>query len=244
MPSQGAREGLERALDERQFVVFYQPIHDIESGAIVAAEALLRARRPSTGEIRGTQPLTEAAEEGHEIFRIDSWMMRTACKEASKWPEAIKLHVNLSPREFEEGDIVSRVAGLDARRIHLEITETSYIERPKETVHVLEELRARGFELWLDDFGTGHSSITHVLHFPLNGIKVPATFVKHVTTDERSRAITSHLIALAHDLRLAVIAEGVEHEAQLAVLRDFGCDRVQGFLFSRPMAAEDVGRIL
>ena len=244
MPSQGAREGLERALDEKQFVVFYQPIHAIDSGAIVAAEALLRARRPSTGEIRGTQPLTEAAEEGYEIFRIDSWMMRTACRDASRWPADIALHVNLSPREFEEGDVVGRLAKLEDCRLTLEITETSYIDRPKETMYVLEELRARGVPLWLDDFGTGHSSITHLLHFPLNGLKVPATFVKHMTTDERSRVITQHLIALAHALKLTVIAEGVEHEDQLAMLRDFGCDRIQGFLFSRPMAAEELRRTL
>jgi len=107
---------------------------------------------------------------------------------------------------------------------------------------VLDDLRERGFDLWLDDFGTGHSSVAHLLHFPLNGLKIPATFVKHMTTDDRSRTITKHLIALAHDLQLGVIAEGVEHDSQLALLRDFGCDLIQGFLFSRPMAAEELRR--
>ncbi|MEA2569552.1 MAG: hypothetical protein QOI24_1553 [Acidobacteriota bacterium] len=243
MASDEAKKGVQRALDDDQLLIFYQPIHELESRRIVSAEALLRARR-GNGEIRSGEKLAEAAEESAAMYALDSWLVRTAYDDAARWQRTsphVHININLSPREFQEGNLVDRLdkliagCGTDWHRVNLEITETSYIEDPKETMHMLDELKERGMQLWLDDFGTGHSSIEHVKHFPLDGLKIPGEFVKDIPDNERSCAITKSIIVLAHDVGLAVIAEGVEREEQLELLRELGADYVQGFLFSRPM---------
>lgn len=251
---QVAQAALDRAIeDSDQLLLVYQPIHDARSGRIFAAEALMRQRRQS-GEIREASIITEAAEAGPELFVLDSLLMRKAWTDAAQWQHSsfadIRLNVNLSPREFQEGNVLPRLTdlvttcGIDTDRINLEITETSYIEKPKETMEVLEELTRLGIQLWLDDFGTGHSSITHLQHFPLTGLKIPGTFVREMLTNTRCEAITRALIALAHELGLQVIAEEVESDQQLAVLRDLGCDAIQGFLFSKPMEIPEFLRVL
>jgi EAL domain-containing protein (putative c-di-GMP-specific phosphodiesterase class I) len=238
-----------RALDQDQLVLFYQPIHEIGSRRIISAEALLRTQRGS-GEIRSAVPLTEAAEESPDIFRLDSWTMHRAYADAASWQRStgqdVHLNVNLSPREFQEGNFMHRLRklvtgnGNDLSKINLEITEMSYIEHPKQTMHVLDELKELGVQLWLDDFGTGHSSIEHLLHFPLDGVKVPGTFVARLSSSQRARAITKAIIDLAHELEMKVIAEGIEHRDQLEFLRDMGCEYIQGFLFSKPMPLEEL----
>ena len=241
------RAGLQRAFDQKQLVLFYQPIHELESRRIVAAEALLRARRAS-GEIRNAEPLTKAAEHGPDLFRLDSWTMQRAYADAAEWQSDggpdVRLNVNLSPREFERGSISQRlrklVRGAGAEKVNLEITETTFIAKPKRTTRALAELKDLGVEIWLDDFGTVHSSLSHLLVFPVDGIKLPAEFVKGIAANDRSRTLVTHLVELAHDLDMRVIAEGVERDDQLAVLRRVGCDFVQGFLFSKPMPLEDL----
>lgn len=234
---------LERALDEKNLVLLYQPIHDVKTGAVIAAEALLRQRRES-GEIREAGIITAAAEDGPDLFRLDSWVVRAACRDAANW-ENVRLNINLSPREFQEGDLLARLpALLDPRNLNLEITETSYIDDPEETMHILAELQQLGIRLWLDDFGTGHSSLEHLQHFPLFGLKIAAQFIAECITDKRCRAITKSVIALAHELGLEVIAEGVEHRDQLEFLRDQGCEALQGFLLSKPMELDDFLRFL
>lgn len=247
-----AQQALDRALDEsHQLLLLYQPIHDARSSVIYGAEALLRQRRES-GEIREASIIAEAAEErgGGELFALDSVIMRKAYNEAARWPGEIRLNVNLSPREFQEGRVIERLTalvttcGIDTRRVNLEITETSYIERPRETEEVLRAMKALGAGLWLDDFGTGHSSIAHLLHFPLDGLKIPGAFVRPLAHDSRSRAIARTLIALAHDLGMRVIAEEVETSAQLDMLLEWDCDYIQGFLFSQPMEADAFAALL
>ena len=143
-------------------------------------------------------------------------MMQQACRDAAAWRD-VRLNVNLSPREFEEGSIVARLKKLgDITKLNLEIIESSYIRKPEEIRPVLDEIRALGVQIWLDDFGTGHSSLSHLLHFDLDGVKIPSTFVKGVAGSKRSRAITKGIIDLAHDLGLQVIAEGVERDEQVA----------------------------
>jgi EAL domain-containing protein (putative c-di-GMP-specific phosphodiesterase class I) len=248
---QVAQAALDRAIEESdQLLLLYQPIHDARTGAIVAAEALARQRRQS-GEIREASIITDAAEAapGPELFVLDSLLVRKAMTDGARWQHSgfpdLRLHVNLSPREFQEGAVLTRLTelvtscGIDTRRLNLEITETSYIEKPKETMEVLEELKKLGIELWLDDFGTGHSSITHLQHFPLDGLKLPGDFVRDILTDDRCAAITRNLISLAHDLGLPVIAEEVETREQLDFLLAHRCDRIQGFLFSKPMEIEE-----
>jgi len=234
---------LDRALDEKNLVLLYQPIHDVKTGSVIAAEALLRQRRES-GEIREAGIITGAAEDGPSLFQLDSWVVRTACRDAAQW-QNVRLNVNLSPREFQEGDLLARLPTLlDPHNLNLEIMETSYIDDPEETMHILAELKQLGIRLWLDDFGTGHSSLEHLQHFPLDGLKIAAQFIAECITDRRCRTITKSIIALAHELGLQVIAEGVEHRDQLEFLRDQGCEGVQGFLLSRPMELDDFLRFL
>ena len=239
---------LDRAFEEKNLVLLYQPIHDATTGAIVAAEALLRQRRES-GEIREAGIINEAAEDGPDLFRLDSWVVHSAYRDAATWPD-IRLNVNLSPREFQEGDVLGRLSslltsyGIDAHRINLEITETSYIDSPEETMYVLEAVRKLGIRLWLDDFGTGHSSLEHLQHFPLDGLKIAAQFIRDCISDRRCRVITKAILGMAQELGLQVIAEGVEHREQLDFLREHRCDAIQGFLFSRPMELDDLLRLL
>ncbi|HEX6179043.1 MAG TPA: EAL domain-containing protein, partial [Thermoanaerobaculia bacterium] len=180
-----AKRALDRALDESEdLLLVYQPIHDARTTEVRAVEALLRQRR-QTGEVREASIITKAAERGPELFLLDSLTIRTAFTDAARWMRkapGVRLNVNLSPREFQEKDIVSRlkrlVAGchVDMTRLVLEITETSYIREPEETVAALEDLKRLGVGLWLDDFGTHHSSVEHLQHFPLDGLKIPGQF--------------------------------------------------------------------
>lgn len=244
-----AEAALARGLDGGSLLLVYQPIHDARTGAMWAVEALLRQRR-STGEIREASIITDAAEEscGPALFALDSMLVRRAYSEAARWP--VRLNVNLSPREFQEGNVLDRLSelvtscGIDTRQVNLEITETSYIEHPEDTMEVLLALKELGVNLWLDDFGTGHSSLTHLQHFPVDGIKIPGAFVRPLPEDERCAAITRSLISLAHDLGLSVVAEEVERQEQLDFLLDLGCEYIQGFLFSRPMTTRDLERSL
>jgi EAL domain-containing protein (putative c-di-GMP-specific phosphodiesterase class I) len=244
MPKRAPRAGVRRALDQKQLVLFYQPIHETKSRKIVGAEALLRSRRPG-GEIRSGVPLTVTAEEGPDLFRLDSWTMKRALRDAARWQHMgirdVRINVNLSAREFQEGDVSKRLKklvtgyGAATDQINIEITETSFIDQPKRTTRAIDELRELGVQLWLDDFGTGYSSISHLLHFELDGVKVPGTFIKDLGASSRCRAITKGIIDLAHDLGMQVIAEGIEHRDQLAFLREWRCEFIQGFLFSQPM---------
>jgi EAL domain-containing protein (putative c-di-GMP-specific phosphodiesterase class I) len=250
-----AKAALERALDEREdLVLLYQPIHDARTRRVYAAEALLRQRREN-GELREASIIHEAAEEscGDELFMLDNFLVRKAYTDAAGWQGAypdVRLNVNLSPREFQEGNVLDRVStlitscGVDTRHINIEITETAYIDHPAQTMDVLQELKKLGISLWLDDFGTGHSALTHLQCFPIDGIKLPGAFVKPLPDDPRSSAIVASLIALAHELELKVIAEEIERKEQLDFLVDHGCEYIQGFYFSRPMSADQFRALL
>lgn len=242
-----AQAALDRAFEEDgQLLLVYQPIHDARTGALYGAEALLRQRRRS-GEIREATIISETAEEngGPELYTLDNFVVRKAYGEIAHWPPHLRLNVNLSPREFQDGNVQERVTnlvtscGVDPHRVNLEITETSFIERPEETMHILGDLKALGLSLWLDDFGSGHSALEHLQHFPIDGVKVPREFVKDIADAKPGKAITRAIVALAHELHLQTIAEGVESLEQLEFLRQIGCDYVQGFLFSKPMPPEE-----
>ncbi len=238
-----ARAALARAEQQKNLLLVYQPIHDAKTGEMIAAEALLRQRRRS-GDLREASVIAQAAETRAELFALDSWAMRTAFRNAAQWP--IRISVNLSPRELETGDIAARLsrlaqeAGIDTRKIDLEITETSSIDKPDAMANAIAGLKELGVELWLDDFGTGHSSLEHLLRFPVDGLKLPGSFVRNLANDPRSRSVTRALIELAHELRMNVIAEEVETRDQLDLLAGWGCDFIQGFLFSKPMTSEEM----
>ena len=191
-----AQAALDRALEEKDLLLVYQPIHDARTREIYSAEALLRQRR-QTGEIREASIITAAAEQGPELSTLDSWTVKQALTDAAAWP--CLLNVNLSAREFQETDIVSRLreitssCGIDLRKLNLELTETSYIERPEETIPVFEELKHLGVGLWLDDFGTKHSNIEHLQHFPADGLKLAGSLVAPLPGDARARKIARNL---------------------------------------------------
>ena len=246
-----AQAALERALDDReQLVLLYQPIHDAVSGRIVSAEALLRQRREN-GELREAKIIHEAAEasRGDEIFELDHYLVRKAYTDAARWQTKhpdVRLNVNISPREFEGRGMVTRLrelvtsCGIDPSRVNIEMTETHYIEQPEDPIGVLRALRDEGLLLRLDDFGTRHSTLTHIQHFPINGIKIPGEFVATLPADRRCAAIVRAIIRMAHDLDLELIAEGIERPEQLDFLRELGCHSIQGFLFSKPMEVEEL----
>jgi EAL domain-containing protein (putative c-di-GMP-specific phosphodiesterase class I) len=221
---------------------------------VYAAEALLRQRRRN-GELREATIIHEAAEEScdGELFTLDNFLVKKAYTDAARWqgrhPD-VRLNVNLSPRELQEGNVLERLTalvtscGIDTYKVNLEITETSYIDEPEQTMDVLEALQESGVRLWLDDFGTGHSALTHLQHFPVDGIKLAGAFIEPLPGDRRCRAIVAALVTLAHDLGLAVIAEEVERQDQLDFLLEHRCDYIQGFLFSRPMETEQFAAML
>jgi EAL domain-containing protein (putative c-di-GMP-specific phosphodiesterase class I) len=244
-----ALAALRRALEETdQLLLLYQPIHECRSGSIVAAEALLRQRREN-GEIREAGIISAAAEANRtrrELFTLDSLIARRAFADASRLNSNIRLNINLSPREFQDGGVIGRMGALleesavDPARINVEITETRYIESPEETTRVLAGMTGLGIHLWLDDFGTGHSSIAHLQHFPLAGLKIGGSFIEPLTRDRRCRAIVRSIIAMAHDLGLEVVAEEVETREQLDLLIEYQCDFAQGFFHSKPMSVQEL----
>jgi EAL domain-containing protein (putative c-di-GMP-specific phosphodiesterase class I) len=244
-----AQAALDRALDEKALLLVYQPIHDARTRIIRSAEGLLRQRRQD-GEIREASVIMERAEQGPEVFELELWTIKHALQDAMRWQTGavsdVKVNVNISPRIFEQGSgsVLDRMTemtsecGINSSSVNIEMTETSYIEDPKDTMYALKMMKERGFNLWLDDFGTGHSSIEHLQLFPLDGIKIPGTFVKGIVKEEKCRSIVRTLVHLAHDLGLKVVAEGIEHQNQLDFLLEHRCDYIQGFLFSKPMTVD------
>jgi diguanylate cyclase (GGDEF)-like protein/PAS domain S-box-containing protein len=243
---------LRRALERSEFFLVYQPVASVKTGAIVGAEALLRWRHPTRGELL-PEEFVVLAEEIGLIQPIGDWALRNACQAARSWSLAghdAFVAVNLSARQFRHADLVSRIgralkeAGLDPSRLELELTESAVMENVEESIAMLTEIRDTGVRLGLDDFGTGYSSLSHLKHLPLETLKIDRTFVRQVPDDRRDAAIAASVIALAHSLGLKVVAEGVESREQLSFLRAQGCDLVQGTLVGRPAVDVDFERDL
>jgi EAL domain-containing protein (putative c-di-GMP-specific phosphodiesterase class I) len=241
---------LKQALKERELVLHYQPITEAATGRVVSVEALLRWAAPEPPADLIT--LIAAAERSPVIFRLEDWTLREAVCAAAAWPQALsalRVGVNISARGFDRKELGARVlrharrAGLPPRRLALEITETSALRDLNQVAPQLEELERRGVELWLDDFGTGHSSLDWLSRLPLDGVKIPGTFVARLS-EPRSAVIVTRVIELAHELGLQVVAEGVETEEQRAFLTARGCDRLQGYLLHPALAAPGLAQAL
>jgi diguanylate cyclase (GGDEF)-like protein len=237
------------ALTDKQFELEYQPIYNVEAGAIVAFEALMRWNHPRRGRISPAE-FVPLAEDCGLIVEAGAWALRQACLEAMRWPKDIKVAVNLSPRQFNSGrllaDIVSALAqsGLPPWRLELEITERVMLANTETTLATLHEMRGLGISIALDDFGTGYSSLSYLRRFPFDRIKIDQTFVRDMTNDGHSMAIVRTVNGLARALSMHTTAEGVETQEQYASLRAEGCTELQGYFISRPVPAADVPRVI
>ncbi|MCU1448428.1 MAG: putative signaling protein [Acidimicrobiales bacterium] len=234
---------LRRAPERGELRALYQPIIRLSDGAMIAAEALVRWDHPERGLLDASQ-FVPLAEETGIIVSIGSWMLEEACASAATWVgngTTPAVSVNLSARELGRPDVVETVAaalehsGLDPDRLWLEITESTLMDDADTAVAALERLRALGVHLSVDDFGTGYSSLAYLRRFPVDSLKVDRSFVAGLTEDPADSAIVEAVVSMAHSLRLFVVAEGVETDAQLARLRDLGCELAQGFLFAAPV---------
>ncbi|MFP4164033.1 MAG: putative bifunctional diguanylate cyclase/phosphodiesterase [Chitinispirillaceae bacterium] len=243
---------LRKALKRNELVTFYQPQLDLATGKISGMEALIRWRHPELGMISPGQFIPIAEETGL-ILPIGEWVLRTACKQAKAWQKDygnLVISVNLSARQFLQQDLVSIVdsalkeAELAPEYLELEITESLGMQNPEQTLKTLGELKAMGIRIAIDDFGTGYSSLSYLKRFPIDTLKVDRSFVTDMPGDANDAAIAAAIVALAHSLRLTVIAEGVENEAQAEYLLELGCEKVQGYLYSPPVDAISFAKIL
>jgi diguanylate cyclase (GGDEF)-like protein/PAS domain S-box-containing protein len=237
---------LHQALERDEFTVYYQPQINVVTGAVTQMEALLRWQHPRLGLV-SPKTFISLAEENGLIVTIGEWVLRTACAQNTVWQAIglppVRVAVNLSARQFEQPNLVDRVAQilqethLDPSYLELEITETAAMQDAEFTTHILHRLQAMGIRIAMDDFGTGYSSLTYLKKFPLDTLKIDQSFVRDLTKDADDMAIISAIITLAQGLDLTVVAEGVETQAQLETLRSLNCFEMQGYWFSPALDA-------
>jgi EAL domain-containing protein (putative c-di-GMP-specific phosphodiesterase class I) len=243
---------LRTALAQSQFVLHYQPQADLRTGEIVGAEALLRWQRPGVGLV-GPSEFLLVAEDSGLILGINEWVLREACRQAVAWLRdgtPVRVAVNLSALQFQKQDLCSLVmgvletTGLPASLLELELTEGILLEHAEAAAAALEQLHAHGVRFSIDDFGTGHSSLSHLKSVHVDRLKIDRSFIHNLEVDPSDIAIVRAIIGLGRALNLEVLAEGVETVEQLTVLRAEGCDSVQGYYFSRPLAAADLQMVV
>jgi EAL domain-containing protein (putative c-di-GMP-specific phosphodiesterase class I) len=243
------QEGLRNALEGNEFLVMYQPQVDLKSGRIFGVEALIRWNHPTLGMVfPGT--FIPLAEETGLIVPIGDWVLRTACKQNKTWQNAgmppITVSVNVSAHQFQDAELISNVtqaleeSGLEARYLELEMTESLIMLDVQQAIKTMRELEAMGVQLSIDDFGTGYSSLSALKSFPIVRLKIDQSFIRNISDDQDDQAIATAVISLAHQLRLKVIAEGVETDEQLAFLRANNCDEMQGYHFSKPVSPQEI----
>ncbi|MDP5129837.1 MAG: EAL domain-containing protein, partial [Paraglaciecola sp.] len=244
---------IRHGLKEDLFTVFYQPKVDIASGKLVSMEALVRYEHPDKGLVSPSQFIPLAEETG-QIIEIGEVVLRKACEETKRWVDAGlftgRVAVNISARQFELPDLDERIisilqrAGLSPLHLECEITEGTLMQNPESALRMMQRLRERGIHLALDDFGTGYSSLAYLKRFPINTLKIDKAFIDDIATTSEDRHMTQAIITIAHNLGLKVVAEGVEHENQLSILRRFKCEMLQGYLYSKPLSSVRFERLL
>jgi diguanylate cyclase (GGDEF)-like protein/PAS domain S-box-containing protein len=244
---------LRHALDQQQFELHYQPKINLETGAIVGAEALIRWRHPQRGLVAPGQ-FIPAAEECGFIAPINRWVMREGCRQTRAWQDAglppLRIAINISAVELRSKEFVAGVrtilaeTRLDPRCLELELTEKFLMQNSKPPFAVLQELKEMGVQLVLDDFGTGYSSLSYLKRCPIDTLKIDQSFVRDVTTDADDASIVRAVISMGESLQMLVVAEGVETRAQLNFLREHACPEGQGFYFSHPVVAGEFSQLL
>ena len=244
---------LRRAIEREEFILYYQPRMHIRTGKISGLEALIRWVHPEKGLI---QPATfiHLAEETNLITYIDEWVLKNAFRQGAVWQKSgypsLYLSVNISGTQFKHDTLLDIVteslseSGLNPHNLELEITESVLMQNAKSTLSVLYELKRMGLNLSMDDFGTGYCSFSYLKSFPLDIIKIDRTFITDINKTKADAAIVKAIIAMSHTLKLKVVAEGVETDEQLSLLREMGCDEMQGYLLSRPLPAEEINAFL
>ncbi|TSE08993.1 EAL domain-containing protein [Mesorhizobium intechi] len=230
---------------KEQFILHYQPLHDAKTSQLTGFEALVRWNHPRLGLLAPSE-FIQLAEETGAIDALGEWIMRRACADAAKWPQPVKVAVNLSPAQFKQEGLSLQVAaalaasGLLPSRLELEITESVLLANNENTLNTLYSLRALGISIAMDDFGTGYSSLSYLRSFPFNRIKIDRSFVSLMCESSESRAIVKAVAELGTTLGMTTTAEGVENEDQYRLVRENGCTDVQGWYFGRPMPASEL----
>jgi diguanylate cyclase (GGDEF)-like protein/PAS domain S-box-containing protein len=239
---------LRRALERKEFLLHYQPKADLESGVICGFEALLRWQHPERGMVSPVE-FIPVLEDAGLIVPVGEWVMREVCRQIQAWKNSglavPPVAVNLSARQFLQKDLeatvrfILRETGVDPSLIQFELTESLLMKEPEAAARTLRGLKESGVKISVDDFGTGYSSLAYLKRFPIDALKIDRAFVRDVTTNPEDAAITLAIIGLAHNLKLKVVAEGVETEGQLNFLSTHACDEMQGFYFSRPVSPSE-----
>ncbi len=245
--------GLRKALKNEELYLLYQPQIDVSTSEIVGVEALVRWRHPERGIISPTEFIPLAEETGL-IVPIGEWVLRTACNQAKAWQRltqrSIRMAVNLSAKQFKDENLAQIVlsalhdTGLDPKMLELELTEGTLMDDARATMATLEQLRGIGVYLSIDDFGTGYSSMNYLKRFDVRALKIDKSFICGLPQDSENAAITRAIIAMAHGLKMVVVAEGVETDEQLVMLEEYGCDMVQGFYLGHPSPQESITLML
>jgi diguanylate cyclase (GGDEF)-like protein/PAS domain S-box-containing protein len=240
---------LRRALTAGEFELFYQPLYNLGDERVTGCEALLRWRHPDRGMVSPADFIPLAEEIGL-IVPLGEWVLRTACAEAARWPDYVRLAVNLSPAQFRDRGLVRTVvsalaaSGLPAQRLELEITESVLLQDSVANMSMLHDLKALGVRISMDDFGTGYSSLSYLRSFPFDKIKIDQTFVRDILEDSDAMAIIKAVLDLGSSMGIVTTAEGVETLEQLNALRGQGCAEIQGYFISRPAPASEIARLL
>ncbi len=250
------RTQLSRALERGEFRLHYQPILDLRNDRIVGVEALIRWQRPDRGIIAPDE-FMPVLEESGLIVRAGEWVLRTVCEQLQRWSgllrEPVRVAVNISGRQFVDPGFLDKVGcmhcilkgrGRCSGAMEFEITESVFMNNELATIGALKTLRENGIRLTIDDFGTGYSSLAYLTRFRVDTVKIDRSFVQDMTSSRDSAALVEVIIAMAHVLNLTVIAEGVETSDQLMLLRNLGCDMIQGFVFSPPRPADEMTGLL
>lgn len=244
---------LRHAIGKEEFVLYYQPQVDIASGEIISVEALIRWNRKGVGLV---QPLEfiPIAEESGLIIPLGEWVLKNACRQNVNWINSgfkpLTMAVNLSAKQFQQRDLVEMIerilydTGMEPTLLELEITESTAMQDIDFTVDVLRKLREKGIRISLDDFGTGYSSLNYLKILPLDTLKIDKSFIHDIASNTNEEAIAKSVIGIAHKMNLMVVAEGVETNEQLEFLKDHMCDKVQGYLLSKPLPSDQLEKIL
>ena len=246
---------LRGAWERGELSVAYQPVYRLRDNRLVGAEALLRWHHPEQGMV-SPAVFIDVAEQSGLIETIGPQVLRVACRDAMRWQnefptvEPLFVSVNVSPRQLRSGELPGlveaslRETGLPASQLHVELTETAVIGDELHASTLLSRLRSIGVKVWLDDFGTGFSGLSHLRRVPVDGVKIDRSFIADVLRDPDDLALTTAIISMAHSLGITVVAEGVEKEGQYAILRERGCDLAQGYWLGHPSSAQDFARLL